>query len=815
MLTCNLHACLFCLSIQSNDGHHGYSEGLYASRTANNSTGYVDAPLFHPSSPGSAQSHNTYGRFRTGSYPGLDSSRTSSIGTHEGANIPYNTSRTALNNEWRHSVDTTNEINAIGGPGGEKYRGFDASDEKLIAKNGQTYQPIPPSSPAMGVSTNEKSAKGDGAGGDGSKKPEAAVVLSRVNRLAWIDGLRGLASIVIFTHHFSDLTWTISHPNVLSDGSTYGFVKNGQLAVGMYFLLGGRVLAHGFQRSAFAPPKVAKDSHGAVIPGAPLIRSAGPKWLSLSSSLFRRSIRLAFPAIIIGFIQWQVCLRGWTSTAILANEQVLRPTNLWEATWCEIGDGFGDFLQFSLDLFTNPNHQYMLYVGSALWTTYDQFWGSTLVYIIAALTAPMAWKGRYVLFAIITVSLWWINSSNMLYVIGLWVSDLHASGFVRKLQDHWKPTLLIEVLVMTLALAMIGGGSTVASPADRAIGKITVYNGLFGWQPSFTWPQYMFMSNWIVATAILVWVEISHAMQWFASWGIFVWIGKVSYGFYLLQFLTLYGLMPHLVIHFANQGHSYWDIVVPAYILCLLFNFFVAWVAYHLLDRIGLKLGKWIWDGFFVTKPKTFGSMPLKFARYLGDVIVHGPGRAVKGTSSSFSSKWAGLSKSAWTIAHWRTPTTRPPIPSPTDPEVLSQLHSTRWTTDLSGDKEAMRCHKLLKWQQWSWVFHLFWIPGMTAIWVIYHPTGQWTWDGVTFSTLWRFIWVLSVPNCLAGWFGFITPDWAPSKETMDKKPVCREHIRNFFIVLVTKGSNESAVRRGYNKLVKLEKYHPAVKTVV
>ena len=66
-------------------------------------------------------------------------------------------------------------------------------------------------------------------------------------------------------------------------------------------------------------------------------------------------------------------------------------------------------------------------------------------------------------------------------------------------------------------------------------------------------------------------------MQWFVSWGIFTWIGKVSYGFYLMQFLTIYGLMPHLVLHFAAQGHSYWNVVVPTYILCLMFNFFIAW----------------------------------------------------------------------------------------------------------------------------------------------------------------------------------------------------------------------------------------------
>jgi hypothetical protein len=35
-------------------------------------------------------------------------------------------------------------------------------------------------------------------------------------------------------------------------------------------------------------------------------------------------------------------------------------------------------------------HQYMLTVGSALWTTYDQFWGSVLVYIVAATLTPIS-----------------------------------------------------------------------------------------------------------------------------------------------------------------------------------------------------------------------------------------------------------------------------------------------------------------------------------------------------------------------------------------------------------------------------------------
>ncbi|KAH8916814.1 glycosyltransferase family 2 protein [Atractiella rhizophila] len=647
---------------------------------------------------------------------------------------------------------------------------------------------------------------------DGAKAPPP-VIISRANRMDWIDGLRGIASLIIFTHHYSDLTWSLSHPNVLAYGSVYGFLANGQLALCMYFLLGGRVLCHGFYRSAFTKPKPLMD-HGEIVPNQPPLKPPTPRWMSLSSSLFRRSIRLAFPALVVGFIQWLICRADWIGNTPEQANEILRPTNLWNPTWCSIGNFWG-LLQFFLDLFTNRNHQYMLYAGSALWTTYDQFWGSVLVYILAATLAPIAVRGRFLIYGIVLVSLWWINSPNFLYIIGLAVADLSASGYIRKVQDHWKPTIAIEVAVMALALAFIAGGTDVASPADQVMGDITVYDGKFGWNHSRIWPQYMLISNWYPPTAILIWVELSHAMQWFASWGIFTWIGKVSYGFYLMQFITLYTIMPHLIIAFHNDGNSYWDTVTPTYIICLLINIFFAWVAYHLLDRVGLKLGKWIWDGFFVSKPNNFAALPLKAIKAFFHFLIHAPGEFFTKSTTRTSNKFNGFVKGVHTLFNWRSPTTRPPVPDPTDPDIIAQLHSTRWTSDLSHDQEAVRTAKLLRFQQWTWVGHLFWIPGISALWLYFHPTGKWTYDVLTFSSLWRFIWVLSLPNCLFAYFGFITPDWAPSKTEMDKKPVYREYIRNFFVLLVTKGSNESAVRRGYNKLIKLEKYHPAVKVVV
>ncbi|KDE09694.1 hypothetical protein MVLG_00097 [Microbotryum lychnidis-dioicae p1A1 Lamole] len=798
----------------SSDGSYDRTANAYNSESSHHgyATGYQEGQ-YNPSSPSS-----NFGRYREGSFgqhSGIESGRASTIGTenmHSG--LPANSSRVALNNDWRHSYDQGSEMSrgAIAeiAPGKESYGRADSryGDEITLEKDNKLYAPIPPSSPAIGGPADM------GAKGPGPREPPA-VIISRANRLDWIDGLRGIASVIIFTHHFSDLTWSSSHPNVLAEGSIQGFLRNGQLAVGMYFLLGGRVLAASFLKSALTVPK-APVVHGDDEPEKPLTprKPPGPRWLTLSSSLFRRSIRLAFPAIVVGFIQWRTCKANLFNAAMEAQNTFLISSSLWVPTWCNIGN-FPGFLQFCLDLFTESNHQYMLVVGSALWTTYDQFWGSVLVYIVAAVLAPLPTRGRYPLYAAIIVSLWWISSPNMLYMIGLFFADLHAAGFVRVIQDSWKLTVGIECAAMALGMAMIAGGTAVAGPADRAAGSISVYDSKFGYDPSNIWPQYMLMSNWIPPAMILLWVELSHAMQWFTSWGIFVWVGKISYGFYLMQFLTLYGVMPHLLLYFAKNDTSYWNVVTPTYILSLMTNFFVAWVGYHLLDRVGLKLGKYIWDGLFVTKPNTAGSLPLKAARGLATVLIMGPIVLVKGLARGSASKWTKMTGNLHTIMNWRTPTTRPAVPDPTDPDVLAQLHSTRWTSDLSHDKEAMRTRWLLNIQGWAWVGHIFVIPILTTIWTIYHPTGEWTYDAITFSSLWRFVWVLSLPNCLFAYVGFVTPDRSPPKEVMDKRLVHREYIRNFFVVLVTKGSNEAAVRRGYNKLIKLEKYHPAVKVVV
>jgi hypothetical protein len=190
--------------------------------------GYAEHTQYGNSSPSSPNS----GRYREGSFghaSGIESGRASTIGTEHGA-IPYNSSRVALNNDWRTSYDQGSDLGrgmsfAEIAPGKEGYGSANSQYGDEIEKQrldkggnmGQNYAPLPPSSPAIGMDEKRPFP--------GSAREPPAVVISRTNRLAWIDGLRGIASLIIFTHHFSDLTFSTAYPNVLAVGSLEGFLR--------------------------------------------------------------------------------------------------------------------------------------------------------------------------------------------------------------------------------------------------------------------------------------------------------------------------------------------------------------------------------------------------------------------------------------------------------------------------------------------------------------------------------------------------------------------------------------------------------------
>ncbi|KAJ3005170.1 hypothetical protein HKX48_000838 [Thoreauomyces humboldtii] len=626
-----------------------------------------------------------------------------------------------------------------------------------------------------------------------------------VNRTEWIDGLRGIASIMIFTHHFADNTFTQQYPDVLKWGTAESFLRNGQLAVALFFILSGRVLTFGFLRGR---------NTGVV------------RWRSLASAIFRRTIRLALPIFALALMQQQVCAHGDTDRAPEA-AKYMQNTQLNIPLWCQI-DSVGSFLSFFIQVLTNPSHKSILAHGSSLWSMYDQFWGSVYVYIISTFVVMMSSR-RYALYAVLCIAFLFASSPNMLFLLGLILSDLSASNITKRLLN--KPFYIVmgvQLVFLVIAMIMIIWADA-ANALDGFFVRYTIdpTTGVFGYWYSATgsellalgqlWPQTMRFSYWVTAISLMVWVELSHAAQWFFSCRLFVFLGNITFGTYVIQMTTIYAIMPRMVLHFAGNGWSYWNNIIFTYVACLLITWALGWVFYHTVDKGALKLARWAWNELFEQGTTRISQLPSKAAHGIVNQSKLVPG-AVAAWCVGFGRGIASAArKTNWFVRHWRSPVVRDrTVLSEADRAVgPTELRSTGWTADLSQDKEAMHTAWLLNLNSFLAPVHMIGIPGLAYIWFHWNPIGTWSYDVLTFGSLWRILWCLSVPYCIITYIGFSTPRIAYSKKTMDARPVCRDLLRNFYIVIVTQGSNEEAVRRGYNRMKPLERLHPSVRVVV
>ncbi|KAI8816225.1 family 2 glycosyltransferase [Fimicolochytrium jonesii] len=632
------------------------------------------------------------------------------------------------------------------------------------------------------------------AGGAGAPKRPP------VDRTTWIDGLRGIASIIIFIHHFSDNTWEVPHPDVLQWGTPTSILKDGQFAVSLFFLLSGRVLTYGFLKG----------------------RNTGKvRWRSLASAIFRRTIRLALPIFVLAFMQQQVCLAGYADEAPRA-AKFLETDRLGRPLWCNVTD-FKGFLSYFIQVLSNPDHIYIRTLGSTLWSMYDQFWGSVYVYILSAFMVLMNGR-RYIVYAFLSLWFWFANSPNMLFVLGLMLADLAASNITKRIRDKsWYIVLGLQLVFLVVAMFLIvdqekaddASFGILDHTINPATGVLGGYNG--GARAANPWPEVMRFKHWLSAVCIIAWVELAPGAQWFFSSRIFVFLGNITFGTYVIQMTVIYTIMPRLVLSFAAKGWSYWNNVILTFIICLFITLFLAWIFYRTVDNWSLKLARWMWNELFENGTTRISELPRKIGVGSVRLVKSIPGGLAAWGRNKSASTAAGYRKFNWFIRHWRSPVVRDRTKLTDADRAVPRDHlcSTTWTADLSNDKEAMRTAWLLRLNSFLAPVHFVGIPGLAFLWFWFNPIGPWSYDILTFGSLWRCLWCLSVPYCIITFIGFSTPRIARTKKDMDRRPVTREHIRNFYILIVTQGSNESAVRRGYNRMKPLEALHPSVRVFV
>ncbi|PWN51399.1 hypothetical protein IE53DRAFT_51821 [Violaceomyces palustris] len=622
----------------------------------------------------------------------------------------------------------------------------------------------------------------------------------------YLDGLRGIAMIMVFNVHFIDNTFAASHPQTVTAGTPVALIRH-PMGLTLFFILTGRLNTSSWFR---------KKRQGKNL-----------SWDLLPDAIVRRSIRLLFMAGLWLLLQQIQCAshafdkaveaEGWLQTGVLGYPQWCRIEGASGSTsaraW-HVYVTFSDVLGGLLRLCTDRDHSSQLLRASMLWSIYPQFWGMISVLMLLPVILHMHGSRRFFFYGAIIILQGWTFSQCLPFLIGMIGADLKESGYMKTLQDKSRfAYVCLEVALSGFLLTTLCY-NPIEVFLNRSLAAITDRDGILGYDISSFMagrgPAFLFE-----ATMFYFWIDMSPVLQWLVGNFLFKELGRVALGFYVSQMSVIYGVMPHLVLHFRDSGESFWNTIIYTWTVCLLLNYIVGWVLTKTIDRWAKKFGTW-----FYTSLRNKDSLTIAREAVLNtfNFVYRGPGRLAQALPLHLKENWSKAGRIGWVLFHWRTTSPAPLPPShPLDVGLqISQLHSSLFDADIADNPRAKRTQNLLIGLSLSAPFNLIFIFGIGFIWMWFNPWHGYVLDGFAdFSTLWRILWILALPYCLITTLGAAVPDvtWPPSLQS--KKKVVREYVHRFFIVTVTKGTNPETTTRCHLSLKELEKYHSAVKAIV
>lgn len=326
---------------------------------------------------------------------------------------------------------------------------------------------------------------------------ELASGYARQKRIVALDGLRGLAALIVVIFHFlymlipTAVSTFDQTPFVLTD-TPLGILWNGRFAVSVFFVLSGFVIAGAAERRSN----------------------------QIISNIVTRYVRLALPATASVIFAWLLLTTFPTATEDLA----------------KVTDSPSHWLNHTHQALIPPFHEALTHglVGNfvaggslfnnVLWTMKIELIGSISLFIIYWLTSGRA---RLIVLTICGLAIPFIMRPDYFgFVLGALMYEARTRGFLNNVPTWLTTTLFFAGLV----LGAPGEGFSQRWDLPTIIPLITIGNSN-GITPI------------IAATLLIFAIANSPTIADFFSSSYLQWLGKISFALYLVHVPILYTLV--------------------------------------------------------------------------------------------------------------------------------------------------------------------------------------------------------------------------------------------------------------------------------
>lgn len=426
-----------------------------------------------------------------------------------------------------------------------------------------------------------------------------SLVIKPTQRLAYLDGLRGVSALLVYVLHYQVFGHTpidqVKLEAAFGEAGHHVFAAlpfvriiftGGHLAVCIFFVISGYVLASSPLRSIHAG-------------------NTQKLFDSVSSALFRRWVRLFVPVAVTTFL-W---MASWH---LLGVKSIHKPERtLYDECW----KWYYDFKNFSFIYTGNHLNSYNFHA----WSIALEFRGSIVVYsALLALRkcstnkrliceATLVWYFMYI------VDGWYCS----LFMAGVLLCDLDMLAETNALPSAFRKLRSVQrwIYPMVLIVGLYLGG--VPSVVEEVKWLRT--------QPGWYWLSFMkpqavldvrFYFRSIGAVLLMIAVRHISCLKRFFETTPCQYLGRISYAFYLVHGPILWSLgdrlyaasgrvQPHH-IDTSPKWINYWALpdagpwgmevnLVAPHLILLPFTLWMAEIGTRTIDEPSVRLAQWLW----------------------------------------------------------------------------------------------------------------------------------------------------------------------------------------------------------------------------
>jgi len=387
-----------------------------------------------------------------------------------------------------------------------------------------------------------------------------------MDKAKYLDGLRGLAALIVVFTHFVVAFYPALYSGSVSDINTRNGIEifiaksplnlifAGNFAVCIFFITSGYVLT--FKYFKYKNHKY------------------------LVASAIKRYFRLLIPVFTSIFIAYLLM-----KLSLFSNKQVgeLTRSSWWFSTFWAFAPNLINMLKqalFGALLFNQSSYNVVV------WTMTYELYGSFLVFGLASLFGKV--KNRYIIYIFSICFL--IKTYYFGFILGLFLCDLDNNSQFN-LRDRVKSKYLIG---FTLLIGLFFGSF------PRAM---DVSNTIYGFMKIPSISDVPTFYHTLGAFLVILSILLSDKLKSFLSGKTALFLGKISYSMYLIHLIIMCSFSSFLFLKLILI-FSYFLSTLLTFIPSMLIIIILSFIMYRYIDLGGIGFANFIYKKYFLSNEK-------------------------------------------------------------------------------------------------------------------------------------------------------------------------------------------------------------------